>query len=815
MAALRETFIITIADSGVSAGATSIPVDPLPGPVLSGTELYFGTGYSEFVNGDHAQGATSLAISRGGGLLLPLPGNATAQYLAYRKEATFSFAASDPAKATILPSRTSEGDNISVEFSQPAPNLREILGVSAGTIDLTGTWSGSPAAIPAQVMIYDPAASPTAVFDQADQTVRVGEAFEFSAEDCLGVGGTGLVPAVQWNWGDGDWTHGREMLSGAHCYTRPDEYTVTLIITNSAGAQAIATRTVTVEAFPAPTVVYNCDTVAEIHAAWALCTGGEHIVTPANIVIGGTIDLPAKTLTDYVTFRSDGTMPHIDTRIAYTSNQLTTIRATDANEPALIIRKTQKMLRFIGWKFDPLQTPGTRTGYIVYVGPYGFDDQRQISDNPEKIIFQHCAIRPDDDIEIMHAILADGYKVSHIGCQYVNIKSFGNGDGQAVSGFNARGCHVYLNSEIQAATQCIMYGGVEPTIDGILTKNVEIRRCLFSKDFRWMTWVDPFGRGSINMKTNWECKAGTRIFMEGSISDGHWDSGRSQFWAWNFKSSCAAGNADDLVPQAMTHDLKIHNTILRNAYGLLVTTTDSYDNIPFRGLKVQNVELENILVKLRSSYSVLASKTTRGLQVSDSDAVSVRHITLVVDTTGESAKGGWVSFNSNNLYDFVFDDSIITERGSPFNGSGASQGFQAFNYGTGGTTGDSWNEDPDATGRVNGNVVQTPDANVFPWTTRMPRDAPNDNEYVETIAEIGFTDHAGGDYSLAPSSPHKNAASDGRDRGVADMTELLARTATTESGTGWVYDTSGIPGDANGDGIVNHGYFFGAPPQTY
>lgn len=40
------------------------------------------------------------------------------------------------------------------------------------------------------------------------------------------------------------------------------------------------------------------------------------------------------------------------------------------------------------------------------------------------------------------------------------------------------------------------------------------------------------------------------------------------------------------------------------------------------------------------------------------------------------------------------------------------------------------------------------------------------NFYPDNYFEVVFVDHSGGDYRLSSSSPHRNAATDGRDVGV-------------------------------------------------
>src|SRR5438552_2312383 len=58
---------------------------------------------------------------------------------------------------------------------------------------------------------------------------------------------------------------------------------------------------------------------------------------------------------------------------------------------------------------------------------------------------------------------------------------------------------------------------------------------------------------------------------------------------------------------------------------------------------------------------------------------------------------------------------------------------------------------------------------------------PSDNFFPASLDLVGFLNLAGGDYHLAPSSPYKNAATDGRDLG-ADIDALTAATASALSG---------------------------------
>jgi hypothetical protein len=54
-----------------------------------------------------------------------------------------------------------------------------------------------------------------------------------------------------------------------------------------------------------------------------------------------------------------------------------------------------------------------------------------------------------------------------------------------------------------------------------------------------------------------------------------------------------------------------------------------------------------------------------------------------------------------------------------------------------------------------------------------PSSYPEDNFFPASLAAVGFVDVAGGNYRLAPTSPYRGAATDGRDVG-ADFEELQA-----------------------------------------
>lgn len=663
----------------------------------------------------------------------------------------------------------------------PPPNFLEIVGVAAGDTTVTATYNSVPAT-PIPVHVNDPAAAPNAVITEGNQTKKTGQVVELNFESSTGVGYRNGQYDITVNWGDGDSTYG--MLSACHCYREAGIYTVTLTVRNQSFASSSASITVTVQNFPAPTQVFNVSTPSALLSAWNSCTGGEEIRLDRAAVWNTPIVLPTRTFSDFVTIRTNGTLPPRGTRINPDSDQLVTLTHTAVNDIPLSFSNGQAKVRLQGLKFssivnNPFPTlPGT---YFLLGIPNPEINQTTVADNPTDFILEHIAVKLPADVYVVHAIANSGRKVSLSDSYIGGVKTTGGQDCQAVYTLDGAGGHSYINCYFEAASQSWMAGGDQNRIEGLVPKNIEIRRCYMSKQMSWMAYTGGGAGHPINVKTIFESKNARRVYVEGCVMENHWDALRSQYFAIVTKTSVESSG--DFNPHAMCEDFRFENCIVRNVHGGVTASVDNYGG-SYQGIKPHGIVYKNVaFIKIDKVFSYNGtSSQSRAFQPNNIESLVFDHCTFIQTTDGNAT----AYFNSNNCYDFTVKDSILGLINYGFIGTATGVGYQTLNYGTGGTTGSTNSKDADARFSMFGNVVPN-----YTGNNNFPNTPPDTNVYLANYNQVGFvnfTGDASGNYALSPSSPYVGTASDGTDPGV-NWTLMNARTSTTESGSGWMPGT--------------------------
>ncbi|MET0754202.1 MAG: FG-GAP-like repeat-containing protein, partial [Pyrinomonadaceae bacterium] len=719
--------------------------------------------------------------------------------------ATFSFSNSNSSIAGLSLVRVPNGDDITT-VGTPPPNLRTITGNVAGTVTLTASWNGATSS-PVTVIVDDPASSPTSVIHGDNDagggtsiTTRVGEAIEINAESSQG------VSQVEWSWGDGDKT--TDLLSATHAYLLAGTYSLTLKITNSAGQISTSTVSVNVQEQTACTAgnTQTATSVSDLRTKYeSLPLSGGRCILLAPGVYVGDLELIARNFTDYVTIGSNASMPNILNRITPGDSGLVTIRSSSnqTSVTPMIIKNGATKLRFIGIKFDPAYaSPNTSdvnsNYYVVQVGE-AFT-QNNVSENPTKIIFQHCVINPNDDVKVPHGILMDGYKISVISSWFGNIKTFGGQDSQAAVSFDGKGAHVYNNTFLEASSENILYGGVVPHINGLTSANIEIRRCYFSKRLSWRVYK-RLGTNNIcsssnttgevcghevNAKNLLETKNARRMYVEGTVFENHWDGYRQQLFAFVFKTATSPGSVGEFVPWAISEDIVFENSKAAHLYGGITHSVDNYDLAPFMGLKPSNVKMKNVLFDdLSERWGIPGNGNgARFLQPNTVEDLQLEHTTMI---DKDHTAGTAILFVTNNNFRFSITNSVFGLGGYGIIGGASGVGIRSLNPGSGGSNNNCVRAS-DATWIFKRNVMPFygEDSSCFPEPTATPPPIPSSqtaNWYPLNYSSVGFVDLTNGDYRLSSSSPYKNAATDGTDPG-ADIPLLNSRTSCAVSGIG-------------------------------
>ncbi|HEX3102269.1 MAG TPA: hypothetical protein VHQ01_10770, partial [Pyrinomonadaceae bacterium] len=656
----------------------------------------------------------------------------------------------------------------------------------------TASLSGSASAS-FTVTIADPADPPQAVIrgdNEAENNLtihaRTGEAIEVNGENSTG------TKSVEWFWGDGDRTSG--LLSAAHAYLYPATYPLKLRITNSGGLVSESTVSVIITDRPAATRTFTVTTMAALLAAYNQCMGGEDIIIPAGTVLTGSVELPSRPFSDYVTIRSSTAMPDMGVRVSPTQSGLATLRGSFATEIPMIIKNRASKIRLSGLKFDPFPNSNdtVRNYYMLQIGEaFG---QTTTADNPNHIILDHCVISPPNGIQVVHGILNDGYKVSMIASYFGNIKTYGSQDSQAVFALDGRGAHVYNNTYFEAASESIIYGGAGNRIDGITPTNIEFRRCVFTKPVAWRQLPNDSVGESLNEKNLFESKNGRRIYVESSLFSNHWDAGRSQYFAIVVKSVPDVPGGDSGSPWSVTEDVVFENNRVSHVNGGMAITREFYPaGVSYDPLKPRNISFINMLFDDLTGGRWGTARTWV-FYLHGVDDLSVRHISVIdaIETSNDEREM-MLYMDSINSYRPEIVNSII-----PLNAYGihntCGEGIATMNVGTSGWMDSSGNSCGAASGANAGKWVIS--GNVLPKmrTNQIADHYPTGNAYPENYDGIGMPGYrscnvsftadpcntAISDFSLA-SSPYRNTAGDGTDPGIS-VSLLTDRLRCTASG---------------------------------
>lgn len=711
----------------------------------------------------------------------------------YLPNQVFAFSRVSGAATTATVRNNPEGDTES-NNSRFSWNLGEISGLNAGTATFRATLSGVQSNL-VTVTVVDPGASPLAVIrgdNEAENNAviraRVGEAIEVNAEQSQG------VKLAEWFWGDGDRTS--DLLSATHAYLSAGNYQLRLRVTNADGQTSEASVTVIVTDFPPATREFVVRNKAELLAAYNQCTGGEHIIIPAGTVIADSIELPARSFTDFVTIRSSAAMPDMKTRVSPNQSGLAILRASGINELPLLIKNRASKIRLSGLKFEPFPASPTEAMnyYLLQIGEaFG---QATAADNPSKIILDHVVVNPPDNVQVVHAILNDGYKVSMIGSWLGNVKTYGGQDSQAVFSLDGRGAHVYNNTFFEAASESVIYGGAPNRIDGLVPTNIEFRRCIFTKRTAWRS-LPPLGNGAtLNAKNLFETKNARRVYIEGSQFTNHWDGIRSQYYALAFKSSADVANGDQGSPWSVSEEIVLENNRISHINGGVAVARDFYGgSVRYNPLKPQHIRLIN---NLFDDLAIGRWGDSRSwvFYIADLDDFFVKNVTVVdSNDTPDESRELLLYLNTIATYRPEIIDSIL-----PLNAYGiknsCADGIAALNISTSGWFDPATGSSCAASSGANAGQWRMA-GNILPKmrSAHNPNNYPANNFYTDNYGGIGMQayrrcglsytldpcDAAITDFTLTSSSPYKNRATDGNDPGI-NAALLTERTRCTESG---------------------------------
>ena len=469
---------------------------------------------------------------------------------------------------------------------------------------------------------------------------------------------------------------------------------------------------------------------------------GDVITLQAGAVYEGPFRLPEKAGASYIVVRtgaSDAALPSPGTRIdpSYAA-LLPKLQASGG--PVLIAAQGAHHYRFIGLEFRP--RPGAFLHNLVQFGA----GERSIDRLPHHLIVDRCYLHGDPARGTRRGIALNSRDTAVIDSYLSDFKEVG-ADSQALAGWNGAGPFKIVNNHLEGAGENLIFGGTTPSIRNLVASDIEIRRNHFVKPPEWQEESPAYQGVPWSVKNLFELKNARRVLFEGNLLESNWAHAQR-----GFAIVLTVRTESDEAAWAVVEDVIIRNNIVRRT-GSGVNILGIDDTSPGGKGRTRRILLANNL------FEEVGGAEWGGagafVQILNGAAdIRIEHNTVL-------QKGTFIAADMLPGSGLVLRDNIAPHNEYGIHGGGKGIGQPAIDF-----------YFPDA-------IIEK---NVLAGVPEGAR-YPPDNFFPESLAAVGFVDPGAGDYRLAPHSPYRGAATDGKDVG-ADLAALSEARTAAPSRTG-------------------------------
>jgi Putative Ig domain len=478
---------------------------------------------------------------------------------------------------------------------------------------------------------------------------------------------------------------------------------------------------------------------------------GDNIQLAEGATFTGNFVLPVKSCDGWVVVRTsapESSLPAAGTRIAPTFSHVLPKIVTPNSAPAIAARFGANHYRFVAIEITTTFSTLEDEQYgLVDLGedPATGKSASSLSELPHDITIDRCYIHGTPKGNVKRGITLNGASLAVIGSYISDIHVVGQ-DAQAILGWNGPGPFKIANNELEASGENVMFGGAVPALVNNIPSDIEIRGNHFFKPLSWRVGSPSYGGDHWSVKNLLEFKNAQRVLVTGNILENNWLDSQIGM-AFLLTPRAEFGKA----PWAIVQDITFtYNIVRHSAGGVNIMGIDDED--PQKVVRTKRILIQNNLFVDISGNTWGVGNGRLFQIISGADAVTIDHNSgfqdnLIITTEGAA--------NTN----FVYQNNIAPHNTYGVHGSGFGIGLSSLNK------------------FFPGFVFQKNVIEGIASSGVSQSSYPVSNFFPLDWAAVKFVDLAKGNYALAPSSPFKNAGTDGKDIG-ADITGLNAATSS-------------------------------------
>jgi hypothetical protein len=488
---------------------------------------------------------------------------------------------------------------------------------------------------------------------------------------------------------------------------------------------------------------------ADLQLALDQALPGDILQLQAGASFTGNFTLRNKSGAGWIYIQSSAysSLPAPGTRVNPTHAGLMPRIVSPNTAPAITSEFGAHHYRFVGIEITTAWATRNFTHTNVILLGYDLlgNQATSVAQLPTDITFDRCYIHGTPTGNVRRGILMNGVRTAVIDSYLSDFHEDG-ADSQAFVATNGPGPFKIVNNYLEGAGENVMFGGADPAIPNLVPSDIEVRRNYFFKPLTWKIGHPEYAGIPWTVKNLFELKNARRILIEGNLFEHSWAHAQV-----GFAVLFTVRNQDGTAPWSTVEDVTFRNNIVRHSgSGINILGLDN--SFPSSSQQTKRIAIRNNLFADIDGTQWGGDGRLFQLLVDTADVV-IEHNTafqtgVIIMADGAPNTG------------FVYRDNIAPHNEYGVFGSGFGVGLPALAQ-----------YFPNAVFEYNVLAGQPGYSTLYP-----PR-----NFFPTTLADVGFSDLAAGDYRLAPLSPYKNSGSDGTDIG-ADIDAVNAATAGVSTG---------------------------------